>query len=75
MQTLDDTGPGISPENLPKIFEPFFSTKPAGQGTGLGLAIVRKIMQIHGGSIALSNWKEGGARATLTSNIEHPITP
>jgi C4-dicarboxylate-specific signal transduction histidine kinase len=62
---VDDTGHGIMPENAGKLFEPFFTTKPPGQGTGLGLAIVRRIMEIHGGSIRLSNRKEGGARATL----------
>ena len=62
---VDDTGHGIMPENAGKLFEPFFTTKPPGQGTGLGLAIVRRIMEIHGGSIRLSNRKEGGARVTL----------
>jgi len=67
---VDDTGHGIMPENAGKLFEPFFTTKPPGQGTGLGLAIVRRIMEIHGGSIRLSNRKEGGARATLQFNTE-----
>ena len=70
MVEIDDTGHGIMPENLGKLFEPFFTTKPPGQGTGLGLAIVRRIMEIHGGSIRLSNRKEGGARATLQFNTE-----
>ena len=68
MVEVDDTGHGIMPENAGKLFEPFFTTKPPGQGTGLGLAIVRRIMEIHGGSIRLSNRKEGGARATLQFN-------
>jgi C4-dicarboxylate-specific signal transduction histidine kinase len=67
---VDDTGHGIMPENAGKLFEPFFTTKPPGQGTGLGLAIVRRIMEIHGGSIRLSNRNEGGARATLQFNNE-----
>jgi C4-dicarboxylate-specific signal transduction histidine kinase len=67
---VDDTGHGIMPENVGKLFEPFFTTKPPGQGTGLGLAIVRRIMEVHGGSIRLSNRKEGGARATLQFNTE-----
>ncbi len=67
---INDTGHGIMPENVGKLFEPFFTTKPPGQGTGLGLAIVRRIMEIHGGSIRLSNRNEGGARATLQFNIE-----
>lgn len=46
---ISDTGNGISPENVPKIFEPYFSTKET--GTGLGLAIVHKIVETHNGSI------------------------
>ena len=65
---VDDTGHGVMPENMDKLFEPFFTTKPPGQGTGLGLAIVRRIMEIHGASIRLSNRTEGGARATLQFN-------
>jgi C4-dicarboxylate-specific signal transduction histidine kinase len=67
---VDDMGHGIMPENAGKLFEPFFTTKPPGQGTGLGLAIVRRIMEIHGGSVRLSNRKEGGARATLQFNTK-----
>lgn len=46
-----DTGPGIPPDVLPRIFDPFFSTKKEGQGTGLGLAVVYGIVQAHGGQI------------------------
>jgi signal transduction histidine kinase len=46
-----DTGVGIAPENLDKIFEPFFSTKENGDGTGLGLSISYRIIQNHGGKI------------------------
>ncbi|MBI1176417.1 hypothetical protein GC207_03155 [bacterium] len=63
---LDDTGHGINPQNAEKLFEPFFTTKPPGQGTGLGLAIVRRIMEIHGGTVRLTNRPDGrGARVTL----------
>ena len=65
---VDDTGHGIMPQNAGKLFEPFFTTKPPGQGTGLGLAIVRRIMEIHGASIHLTNRQEGGMRATLQFN-------
>jgi signal transduction histidine kinase len=44
-----DDGPGISPDDLERIFNPFFTTKP--QGTGLGLAIVRKVVDAHDGRI------------------------
>jgi signal transduction histidine kinase len=46
-----DTGIGISPENLQKIFEPFFSTKQDRDGTGLGLPISYRIIRRHGGRI------------------------
>jgi PAS domain S-box-containing protein len=50
-----DTGPGISPENLPKIFEPFFTTKKEGYGVGLGLSTVFGIMQDHGGRVEVDS--------------------
>jgi signal transduction histidine kinase len=46
-----DNGKGIAPEIFPKIFQPFFTTKAAGEGSGLGLDIVRKIIDKHQGSI------------------------
>jgi len=48
---ISDTGKGISDENLPKIFEPYFSTKET--GTGLGLAIVQKVVDVHNGEISV----------------------
>jgi len=54
-----DTGPGIPPENLERIWEPDFSTKT--RGTGLGLALVRQTVQAHGGRVAARNRAEGGA--------------
>ncbi len=53
-----DSGHGISEAALPRIFEPFFSSKPAGQGSGLGLMVAQGIVQEHGGSIAASS-REG----------------
>jgi PAS domain S-box-containing protein len=50
--SLKDTGKGIDPRILAEVFDPFFTTKPA--GTGLGLAIVRKIIEQHGGTVALA---------------------
>jgi len=47
--TIQDTGMGISPENMRHLFEPFFTTKPS--GTGLGLAITKRILEQHGGDI------------------------
>jgi len=62
---IRDTGPGIPPDALPRIFEPFFSTKEVGKGTGLGLAITYGIVQEHGGHISAANPEEGGAVFTL----------
>jgi signal transduction histidine kinase len=52
---IADTGCGISKENLPKIIDPFFTTKDPGQGTGLGLSIVYSIIQEHKGSIVFES--------------------
>ncbi len=56
--TIRDTGQGVSPENLNKIFMPFFTTKKIGQGTGLGLAIAYGIVKMHRGSIEVES-KQG----------------
>ncbi|MDW7694641.1 PAS domain S-box protein [Flammeovirgaceae bacterium SG7u.111] len=58
--TISDTGYGISKENLPKVTDPFFTTKPPGKGTGLGMYISNKIIDEHGGEIIIhSKEKEG----------------
>ncbi len=49
--SIADTGPGIAPEHLPSIFNPFYTTKPRGIGTGLGLSISFSIVREHGGSM------------------------
>jgi two-component system, NtrC family, sensor kinase len=58
---IADTGRGIPKENLEKIFEPFFSTKPPGQGTGLGLFVTRGIVEKLGGSITVQSRVGSGA--------------
>jgi two-component system, NtrC family, sensor histidine kinase AtoS len=60
-----DSGIGISPENLDKVFDPFFSTKPA--GTGLGLAVVQRIINGHKGEIGISS--EPGKGTTVTIRL------
>ena len=52
---VSDTGEGIPPDTLERVWEPFFTTKPEGKGTGLGLAICRRIIQEHGGTIEVSS--------------------
>lgn len=54
---VDDDGPGVPPELLPKIFDPYFSTKST--GTGLGLAIARKAIEEHGGTMRAENLNPG----------------
>jgi len=59
-----DSGPGLSEENLGRIFEPFVTTKQG--GTGLGLTIVERIAEVHGGTVAAENVPGQGARFTLS---------
>jgi len=56
-----DSGPGIAPEVMSRIFEPFFSTKDPAQGMGLGLSICEEIVRRHRGTIWAENNPEGGA--------------
>jgi PAS domain S-box-containing protein len=58
--TVEDTGTGVDPAVLDRVFEPFFTTRPAGQGTGLGLAMVHGILKEHGGAIHLQNRPQAG---------------
>jgi signal transduction histidine kinase/uncharacterized protein YacL (UPF0231 family) len=59
--TVADTGCGISPEHLDKVFYPFFTTKKTGEGTGLGLAVCYTIVQSHGGSISVAGREKNGS--------------
>lgn len=62
---VEDSGPGISAQDLGRVFNPFFTTKQPGVGTGLGLSIVKKIMELHHGAVRLENIEPHGIRATL----------
>ena len=71
--TVHDSGPGIPPDVLPRIFEPFYTTKEVGQGTGLGLAIAYGIVLEHDGNITAANHPEGGA--VFTVELPRPARP
>ena len=62
---IEDSGPGIKPEDLSRLFDPYFTTKRQGEGTGLGLSVTRNIVTLHQGSIDLDNRGGGGASAVL----------
>ena len=63
--TVSDTGMGIPPDHLDKIFTPFFTTKPVGQGTGLGLSACHGIVAAHGGEIRVDSEVGRGTRMTM----------
>lgn len=64
---VSDTGPGISPEKIGKIFDPYFTTKQGKSGTGLGLYITKKVVEDHNGSIKVDS--EPGAGTTFTIRL------
>ena len=68
---IRDTGPGIPAASIPRVFEPFYTTKEVGKGTGLGLAITYGVIQEHGGQITASNHPEGGAVFTVQLPVEN----
>jgi signal transduction histidine kinase len=67
---VEDSGTGIPEALIPRIFDPFYTTKPTGLGTGLGLSVTRKLIEAHGGAISAANCPGGGARFTITLNSE-----
>lgn len=82
--TVRDTGSGIPPENLPRIFDPFYTTKPVGVGTGLGLAICHRIVTSLGGEIRVESEVGKGttvqvllplARADVKPQVKPAIAP
>ncbi len=68
--SITDDGPGISPDNMKKLFTPFFTTREVGKGTGLGLSICHGIVTEHGGKLyAKSELGDG-----VTFVVELPIS-
>jgi signal transduction histidine kinase len=68
--TVADTGPGIAPEQMDRIFEPYFTTREG--GTGLGLALTHKIVEEHGGSIRVESQVGSGATFVITLPVVEP---
>jgi signal transduction histidine kinase len=69
--TVSDSGPGIPPEAIDRIFERYFTTKKSGVGTGLGLFVTRGLVIQLGGAIHVSSGKEGGTTFVVTL----PVNP
>lgn len=68
---VQDTGGGIRPEDLERIFLPFFTTKPEGKGTGLGLSVSQGLVRSHGGEIVVESAPGRGSRFTVCL----PVSP
>jgi signal transduction histidine kinase len=63
---ISDTGVGIPAADLPRVFDPFFSTKPVGEGIGLGLATAQSIVASASGTITVESQPGAGATFTVT---------
>ncbi len=70
---VEDEGKGIPPENLDKLFNPFFTTRS--EGTGLGLAMVKKAVDLHKGQLRVESEVDIGSRFTATLPIRHVLPP
>jgi signal transduction histidine kinase len=76
--TIEDTGPGIPPQDLPHVFEPLYrvekSRNPEAGGIGLGLTIAKRIFKAHGGDLAAANRIQGGAEFVGWLPLSTPLT-
>jgi signal transduction histidine kinase len=77
--TVEDTGPGIAPHDLPHLFTPLYRGEPSRNrhtgGAGLGLTIARRILRAHGGDLSAANGAAGGALFTGTLPADLPASP
>jgi two-component system NtrC family sensor kinase len=71
--SISDTGCGIPPESLPRIFEPFYTSKPIGRGTGLGLAIAYSIVSKHHGRIEVASELGVGSTFRVVLPVAQPV--
>jgi signal transduction histidine kinase len=73
---VSDNGSGIAPSDLPRIWDPFFTTRPPGQGTGLGLAVVRGVVEQAGGRIEVERTGRDGTvfRVELPRAVDQPVS-
>jgi len=71
---VTDNGPGIPSANIDRVFEPFFSTKPAGQGTGLGLFLTYGIVSDHRGRIEVKNGETGAIFTVVLPTVGRSVT-
>jgi signal transduction histidine kinase len=71
---VKDEGTGIASQNLEKIFNPFFSTKPTGIGTGLGLPISERIIRSMGGEITVKSYPNKGSTFTVHLPISEKLS-
>ncbi len=71
---VSDNGCGIAPEDLPKLYDPFFTTKPVGEGTGLGLSISHGIITGHGGRIEVESAPGAGTSFRIVLPVKPPRT-
>jgi two-component system NtrC family sensor kinase len=68
---VHDTGPGIAQDQIPKIFDPYFTTKQSKSGTGLGLYITRKVVEDHSGSIKVDSAPGQGTTFTIRLPLQN----
>ncbi len=70
---VSDTGPGIPPAEVERVFEPFYTTKEVGQGTGLGLSVVHGIIMNHRGEVQIDSQEGQGTKVTIYLPLHQPL--